>query len=210
MKGNYPPGPRKARSKRIGGKTRFTHNSRPKNQPAESDGDRMNTGGNAIPTANGFPHNSAGPMREKQNLGLKNQNADLGLDKRQRGRPGIARDERRQILGRADQFRYMLSETTRTPGRDKPESLWDKVRERVLKARTEGEITGIFEQERYGQSFVPHLSRQIFKTIRDPRFPKSPDAQANFLADSIAALERASPRHSRNICQQARSEQRSA
>jgi hypothetical protein len=210
MKGNYPPGPRKARSKRIGGKTRFTHNSRPKNQPAESDGDRMNTGGNAIPTANGFPHNSAGPMREKQNLGLKNQNPHFPVDKRQRGRPGIAPDERRQILGRAENFRYILSETSRDPDKDKPESLWDRVREQLLKARTEAEITKVFEQERYGQNFVPHLSRQILKTIRDPRFPKSPDAQANFLADSIAALARVTPRRSRNICQQARSEQRSA
>jgi hypothetical protein len=170
----------------------------------------MNTGGNAIPTVNRFPHNSPASMREIRKVSPKNQNRQIFVDKARRGRPGISSDEHLEILGRADQFRYMLSETTRTPGRDKPESLWDKVRERVLKARTEGEITGIFEQERYGQSFVPHLSRQIFKTIRDPRFPKSPDTQANFLADSIAALERASPRHSRNICQQARSEQRSA
>jgi len=170
----------------------------------------MNTGGNAIPTVNRFPHNSPASMREIRKVSPKNQNRQISLDKARRGRPGISSDEHLETLGRAENFRYILSETSRDPDKDKPESLWDRVREQLLKARTEAKITKVFEQERYGQNFVPHLSRQILKTIRDPRFPKSPDAQANFLADSIAALARVTPRRSRNICQQARSEQRSA
>ena len=180
------------------------HNAHQTGKQADGEKSRINTRRNTVQAENSFPHKSNGRLREGGKVSPKNQNRQIALDTPRRGRPGISPDEYPEILGRAEHFRYMLSETTRTPGKDKPESLWDKVREPLLGARTEEEVENALKHERYGQDFVPHLNRQILKTINDPRFPKNSDARVNFLADSIAALGRVSPRRSRNICQKQR------
>jgi hypothetical protein len=217
--GDYRPDSTKACSKHTAAKPCFTHNSRPKNQPANSGGDAMNTGANAILNLNRFPHNSRAGISEKEKLSPKNQDGQIFLDKARRGRPGIPSKEYPGILGRAEHYRMILSQVIRINPEDKGKRLWDRMREPLLNARTEDEVTKAVERfgAPYSRDFVPHLSQQILKTLRDPRLPKGPDAQVNFLADSIAALmfvpgsdplRRVSPRRSRNICQEQRKRER--
>ena len=51
----------------------------------------------------------------------------------------------------------------------------------------------------YKQEFVPTLAPLILKVLREPTFPKRRSAQIGFLADSLAARGRVSPRRSRDI-----------
>lgn len=230
MKRDYPPSSRKARSKRIPGKARFTHNSAREKSQADHDGSRINAGHNATSAKNPFPHKSNGEMRKKQKLPPKNENGHFPLDRKSRGRPAkIKREEYPEILARAEHLRMILkTRITPEPARSNPTSdpeavrmiaerysefiqvnpedegkrLWDRMREPFLKARTEEEVINAIEQygTPYSQQLAPYAGL-IQKVIHERKFPKSTDAQVNFLADSIAALERVTPRRSRNICE---------
>lgn len=103
-----------------------------------------------------------------------------------------------EIWGRADNYRGIF------------EQIWDGLRVPLLAARTEEEVRQALEKhaQPYASEFVPHLVGLILKVIRDPKFPKRPEPQRNFLADSLAGLGRVTPRRSRDIAVQERTEYR--
>ncbi len=114
---------------------------------------------------------------------------DAFSEKRPRGRRGVRTSE---IRGRADNYRQILSE------------IWDEVGELLLQAETEQQVIQAFERDgRYTQEFTG-IAALILKVIHDPKFPKRPEPQINFLADSLAGRGRISPRTSRNICDRER------
>jgi hypothetical protein len=78
------------------------------------------------------------------------------------------------------------------------------VAEPLLKARTEEDMSRAFDlAPSYKMEFVP-LASLILKVLRDPKFPKRPEPQRNFLADSLAGRGLISPRRSRDICERER------
>jgi hypothetical protein len=115
--------------------------------------------------------------------------------KRGRGRPGVRKSE---IRGRGDNYRIIFGQ------------IWKELREPLLKAKTQEEVTRAFEGfgKTYSKQFVPDLSLLILKVIREPKFPKRAAAEIGFLADSLAGLGRISPRRSRDICEQERKRQK--
>lgn len=101
-----------------------------------------------------------------------------------------------EVTGRAYNYRLVFSQ------------VWEKVSERLLKAQTEEEITLAFEGTPYKQEFEP-LASLVLQVLREPDFPKhEPGAQANFLAESLAARGALTPRSSRDICARERARQR--
>ena len=111
--------------------------------------------------------------------------------KRGRGRPGVRKSE---IWGRGGNFQIIFGQ------------IWRDLREPLLKAKTQEEVTSAFEGfgQAYSKQFVPALSPLILEVIHEPRFPKRPAAQIGFLADSLAGLGRIRPRRSRDICAEER------
>ncbi len=103
-----------------------------------------------------------------------------------------------EIWGRAENYRGIFK------------YIWGRLRTPLLKAKTEDEVIQAFEK--HGQpnarEFVSYLAGLILEVIRDPNFPKRPEPQMHFLADSIAALGRVSPRRSRDIAAQERARYR--
>jgi hypothetical protein len=109
--------------------------------------------------------------------------------KRRRGRPGVRPSE---IRGRGDHYRLVFSQ------------IWKVVGEALLKARTEEDVNRAFDpSSNYKQEFAP-LASLILQVLRDPKFPKRPEPQRNFPADSLAGRGLISPRRSRDICEQER------
>jgi len=101
-----------------------------------------------------------------------------------------------EITGRAYNYRLTFSQ------------IWDTVGERLLAAQTEGEVTLAFEGTSYKQEFEP-LGSLILHVLCEPDFPKlDREAQANFLADSLAARGALTPRSSRDVCARERAKQR--
>jgi len=101
-----------------------------------------------------------------------------------------------EIIGRAYRYRLIFKQIP-------PE-----VRERMLKAQTESEILLAFEGASYKQEFEP-LASLILQVSHEPDFPKRDhEAQANFLAESLAARGALTPRSSRDICARARARER--
>lgn len=112
---------------------------------------------------------------------------DKSYGKRDRGRPPNM--PAAEVINRADNHRGIF------------ESIWDKLREPLLAAKTEDEVTAAFETHAGldAREFVPHLSSRILKIIHHPQFPKRPNVQLYYLADSLAGLLRLTPRRSREI-----------
>ena len=83
-----------------------------------------------------------------------------------------------EIWGRAENYRGIFK------------YIWDRLRTPLLGARTDDEVIQAFEKhgQPYAREFVPYQAGLILKVIRGPNFPKRPEPQINFLADSIAAL----------------------
>ncbi len=102
-----------------------------------------------------------------------------------------------EIWGRAENYRVIFKQ------------IWDRLREPLLAANAEEEVSQALEKQGqpYAREFVPHLGL-ILKVIRDPEFPKRPDPQINFLADSLAGLGVVTPRRSRDIAAQERARYR--
>jgi len=114
---------------------------------------------------------------------------DMVLGKRPRGRPGVRPSE---IRGRGDHYRRLFKE------------IWKDVGEALLKARTEEEVSRAFDASpSYKAEFAP-VASLIQKVFRGPKFPKRPEPQRNFLADSLAGRGLISPRRSRDICERER------
>jgi hypothetical protein len=109
--------------------------------------------------------------------------------KRGRGRPGVRASE---ISGRAGHYRLIFEQTWEVLGND------------LISAKTEKDVIRVFEQRpTYQQEFQP-IASLIIRVLRDPKFPKRPEPQRNFLADSLAGRGWISPRRSRDICLQER------
>lgn len=123
---------------------------------------------------------------------------DTFSDKRGRGRPSRVRPS--EIRGRADNYRFIFGQ------------VWDRLSPRLLQATTDQEVIDSFLEgaDPYAQEFVPSLANLILRVLRDPKFPKRPEAQINFWADSLAALGYVAPRSSRDICQKERKKEERA
>jgi hypothetical protein len=115
-----------------------------------------------------------------------------GLDidsenKKRRGRPQRVRPS--EVYGRALNYRDTFG------------LVWDGLAEPLLQCTSEEEVTQVFERyaATYARGFVPALGELILKTVRDKRFPKRRAPQIKFLADSLAAYGRVTPKRSREI-----------
>lgn len=136
-------------------------------------------------------------MRNRKKLVRKQQKPlDAFSQKRGRGRPRKVRPS--EIHGRAQNYRKIFGE------------IWDRLHDPLLGVTTEEEITNVFDEfaRPYTQEFVPSLDALIFEVIHDPKFPKRPAPQINFIADSLAGLGRVSARSSRDICAKERARER--
>jgi len=111
---------------------------------------------------------------------------DSILGKRGRGRPGVIPSE---IVGRADNYRGIFS------------SIWDTVGKQLLQANSKEDVIKAFELEAHYKSEFSALVGLTLKVVREKKFPKTREAQINFLADSLAGREWISPRRSRDICE---------
>jgi len=120
---------------------------------------------------------------------------DRGVGERGPGRPGVSFSE---IRGRADNYRFIFGQ------------IWERLQDPLLNAKTEQEAIQAFEQygSPYAQQFVPALASLILKVIQEPKFPKRPEPQAHFLADSLAGRGWISPSRSRDICGSERAKDR--
>jgi hypothetical protein len=118
--------------------------------------------------------------------------------KRARGRPPRVRPT--EIRGRADNYRFIFGQ------------VWDRLWPRLSQALTDREVVDAYLEgaSPYAQEFVPALASLIVRVLREPKFPKRPEAQINFLADSLAGLGYVSPRSSRDICQKERTREKRA
>jgi len=72
------------------------------------------------------------------------------------------------------------------------------------------EVTAAFQSsaQPYDREFVPRLSEDILRVIRERKFPKRAEARINFLADSLAGRPNVEPRTSRDICTKERAKER--
>jgi len=111
---------------------------------------------------------------------------DTILRKKGRGRPGVIRSE---IVGRADNYRGIFS------------TIWNTVGKRLLEAESEENVVKAFESEPHYKSEFTSIAALILKVVREKEFPKTQEAQINFLADSLAGRGWISPRRSRDICE---------
>ncbi len=129
--------------------------------------------------------------RERTAKKLKNL-VDRLSRKRGRGRPPKVRYS--EIRGRADNYRFILGQ------------VWDRLWPRLSRAQTDQEVIDAFVEEAqpYAPKFMPSLASLVFRVLREPKFPKRPEAQINFLGDSLAGLDYVAPRRSRDICQKDR------
>jgi hypothetical protein len=92
-------------------------------------------------------------------------------------------------VGRADNYRGIFS------------NIWETVGKQLLEAESEESVIKAFESEaHYKSEFVP-IAGLILKVVGEKKFPKTQEAQINFLADSLAGREWISPRRSRDICE---------
>lgn len=118
---------------------------------------------------------------------------DRVLGKRRRGRP--VRIKASWVRGTADNYRWILNQ------------IWDRVGPRLLKAQTREDVVRSYEGADiggYALEFV-QMADLILRVLHERKFPKqSRKAKINFLADSIAAHGRVTPRSSRDICERER------
>lgn len=99
-----------------------------------------------------------------------------------------------EIRGRADSYRSILGQ------------VWDRLWPWLSRATTDQQVIDSFLEGAtpYAQDFVPAMANLISRVLSEPKFPKRPEAQINFLADSLAGLGYVAPRTSRDICQKER------
>lgn len=116
---------------------------------------------------------------------------DSLLPRRPRGRPGIRRS---LVRSNADQYQMLLSQH------------WKILEKPLLQAKTPGEVTTAFREvpEIQRVHFVPSLAKLILEVLGERHFPKTRKAQSRFLADSLGARGKRSPRRSRDICAEER------
>jgi hypothetical protein len=121
---------------------------------------------------------------------------DALREKRGRGRPyHVVHSE---VIGRAENYRTIFG------------YVWPKLCGPLVAAKSVEEIVETFEKhaQGYAQEFIPHLAEDILKVIHDPKFPKRPEPQIHFLADSLAGRPNVELRTSRDICTKERAKER--
>lgn len=120
---------------------------------------------------------------------------DSILEKRGRGRPCFVRHS--EVYGRAENYRQTFG------------FVWSSLREPLLAANTVQEVIAAFEEHAnaYASQFVPRLAEDILNVVHEPKFPKRPDPQIKFLADSLAGRPNVEPRTSRDICAKAQAKE---
>jgi len=121
----------------------------------------------------------------------KKDTAEGVARKWKRGRPTDLRYS--EIYGRAQNLQFILNQ------------VWDRLWPLLSKANNEQEVAEAFQNgsNPYKQNFLPYAA--LAQEVKEERtFPKRPESQQRFLADSLAALGGASPRRSRDICMKER------
>jgi hypothetical protein len=136
------------------------------------------------------------PKRKKEAVSKPNKTLDTFSEKRPKGRP--RKIPLSWVLGRAGNYRNNLAE------------VWARLREPLLVSTSEAEVIAAFENhaQPYAHDFVPRLASDILQLIRDPKFPKRPEPQISFLAESLGGRPNITPRTSRDICGKERATQR--
>jgi hypothetical protein len=88
--------------------------------------------------------------------------------------------------------------------------VWPRLEAPLLAAQTVEEVQTAFENcaQPYTRDFVPERAADILVVLRDPKFPKRPEARIHFLADSLGGRPKLSLRTSRDICEKERARQR--
>lgn len=111
---------------------------------------------------------------------------DTDFQKRRRGRPGVFAPE---IYGRAEHYRIMF------------EQAWDLIGEPLLQAKTVEQVLSAYRSGNFPINVeFPNFAELTLRVLSDRKFPERAKAQIRFLADSLAAMGRVSPRRSRDIC----------
>jgi len=117
-------------------------------------------------------------------------------DHRGRGRPPHI--DHSIVAGQADHYRVVLPQ------------FWPKLGPRLLAAQSPEEITRATNDEATGisGSLVP-FAELILKIVRDPKFPRARStSRIHFLADSLGGQGLVTPRRSREVCAEERSNKR--
>lgn len=136
-------------------------------------------------------------MTKHENSGRKaKKTVDVFREKRGRGRPIHARPS--EVIGRAENYRAIFQQ------------IWPVLRGPLISANEAAEVVEAFEKhaQAYACEFVPRLAEDILKIMQESKFPKRPQAQINFLADSLAGRPNVEPRTSRDLCGKERAKER--
>lgn len=120
---------------------------------------------------------------------------DAFSQKRGRGRPYHVLHS--EVIGRAENYRGIFKQ------------VWSALREPLIAANQAGEVIEAFEKhaQAYAREFVPRLAEDVLNVIRDPKFPKRPNPQINFLAESLAGRPNIESRTARDICSKQRAKE---
>src|ERR1700737_68716 len=136
------------------------------------------------------------PKRKSPDLNPQNLIDKFSEKQRKRGRPRIARYM--EVWGRAENYRDSLS------------LAWPELRGPLLRSQRVEDVIKAFEEhaKTYAQEFVPRLASDIFKLIKETKFPQRAEAQIKYIAESVAGRPNVSLRRSRDICGKIRAEER--
>jgi hypothetical protein len=139
-----------------------------------------------------------GPQKPKKAL-------DRYGEKSRRGRKGINPSE---VFNRAEHYYALLQDWWHVLG----EAFLRADEEVEEEEEVEVELVRAFDQldTNARELFLPRLLPLIIKIRREPKFPKTQDAQIRFFADSLAARGIVTTRRSRDICSEERAGQKAA
>jgi hypothetical protein len=132
---------------------------------------------------------------------------DAFSKKRRRGRPGV---QPLEVVLRAGNDRqmfwdYRLDKKKKEYVRAKP-SDWAM---QLLASKSVEDVERAFESRPLSiQNEFKPLFPLILQVLHERAFPKKPETQLDFLADSIAARGEVAPRTSRDICEKERAKER--
>ena len=128
--------------------------------------------------------------------------AKIALDKLsgrpRRGRPSTVRVN--EIVGHAGNNRFIFGQ------------VWDQLWPLLSKAENEEDVEKAFQEgaSNYCNRTDVWSSSLVLRVLRDPKFPKRREAQIRFMAESLAGLDSATPRYSRDICAKERAQAKHA
>lgn len=125
-------------------------------------------------------------IKKPTNHSRSRKNSLDKLPERGRGRPATV--EPSLILTRANHLNENL-------GR-----VWDTLGPTLIGARDTTDVAKAFENAYIGQVVSPELFPLVLAVVGEPDFPKTPKAQARFLAESLSGWGVMSPRRARDVC----------